>query len=366
MGNVMRTAASYTWRSFTTVLLGIAGRMPKLEFLVYEITDACNSRCAHCNIWETKASKDMLNTDEIKEVFSRGDFKDVKELIITGGEPVLRHDILECLLAIRQYVSPHAIFSFSTNALMPERVLEVVNGCLGEGMRLVVGVSLDGIGDEHDRVRGVEGNFKKVIYLLEELLAMKKKNNLDDRLSVTVGYTFSRKTCDSMRDVRSYVQSLGLRFLPQAYEEFSYYSNTSGTKEKFWDEGLIKAIEELSPSFQKEVLLKIARKDEISFRCSSLKNFLLLRCNGDVTPCLRYSHIKIGNLRDQSFQEIWTGEKAKEARSTIHDCKGCSNTWATGWSLRYWMPPFFRILSEVVIKKQLARIRNIGGEKACS
>ncbi len=347
----LKAAIGYGGRSLKTLAAKSMKRPVSVEYIVYEITDECNSRCKHCNIWK-KPGGGSMTSDEIENVFGSGCFRDVRELIVTGGEPVLRPDIEENLLAIRRHIHPDALVSFSTNGLLPERVLKTVERCLGSGMKMVVGVSLDGIGPRHDTVRGVKGNFEKVDYLLNKLLELREKNV---NLSVTVGYTLAPWTFENLEEVGRYAGARGMNFLPQMYEEFSYYGNTGRNKGVYTPE-MFDAVKAFPESFQKEVILMGMRNEGIRYRCASMRNFFLMRCNGDVSPCLKFGDIRVGNLRDAPFSEVWNGTCAKEARALVDGCAGCSNTWATGWSMKYWVPPFVKTLGKAVIKKHVARM----------
>ncbi len=352
----LKAAIGYGRKSLKTLAANSMKRPVKVEYIVYEITDECNSRCKHCNIWKMQPGGDSLTSKEIERVFGSGCFKDVRELIVTGGEPVLRPDIEENLLAVQKHIRPDALVSFSTNGLLPERVLGTVERCLESGMNMVVGVSLDGIGKHHDTVRGVKGNFEKVDYLLKKLLELRKKRG---NLSVTVGYTLAPWTFENLEEVRIYAKSCGMNFLPQMYEEFAYYGNTDRKKGVYTGE-MFDAVKAFPESFQKEVILKGMRNESLRYRCASMRNFFLMRCNGDVSPCLKFGDIRVGNLREEPFHEIWNGPRAKDARELVDKCAGCSNTWATGWSMRYWVPPFVKTLSKTVIKKHIARVRTPG------
>ncbi|MBF0424574.1 MAG: radical SAM protein [Magnetococcales bacterium] len=362
----LKAFGNFVVRSSRTAVLEPLHQLPKLEHLVYEVTDRCNSKCVHCNIWQNKGTGDMSDA-EIERIFSSGAFRHLNDVIITGGEPVLRSGIVANMAAIHGNVTPDAQFSLSTNGLLPERVLEATRKCLERGMRLIVGVSLDGLNERHDAARGVKGNFGKVDGLLKSLIRMREESG-NDKLTVTVGYTLSPKTAGNLNEVADYVCNLGLRFLPQMFEEFEYYSNSAPGNFSYFADGtedaresaqvMLKALETIPPSFQKELFLTLLDRGQFPFKCASLRSFFLLRSNGDVTPCLRYSETRIGNLRETPLEEIWHSKKMEEARVMVDNCRGCSNTWATGWSMRYWMPPFFRLLAAATIKKRL------GGRRA--
>jgi molybdenum cofactor biosynthesis enzyme MoaA len=58
-----------------------------------EVTDACNSRCIHCNIWKKERTTNQLTVDEYRDFFNDPYLSDINEVIISGGEPMMRKDI---------------------------------------------------------------------------------------------------------------------------------------------------------------------------------------------------------------------------------------------------------------------------------
>jgi MoaA/NifB/PqqE/SkfB family radical SAM enzyme len=388
-------AMDYTWRTLKTALMRATWlppdtdlpveHLPKVIGVVFEVYDGCNSKCQSCNIWQVKPTKNLLTISEIKAIFSDTLFDHIEDVIITGGEPSIRDDLDELVLAIHT-VRPKATISLSTNGLIPERVLKAVNLAMTNNLDLVVGVSLDAVGEEHDRLRGVPGNFRKVDYLLHELVSIGRK--YPGKLRVTVGQTLYPESVDKVDELKAYVRKLGVNLMPQIYEEFTYYSNTEETRSalKFpihiegavghhlsdqssdtsrYKKDPMSILRSFPPSPQNEIMLKALRTNKPIMRatkvsrnfCSSMNTFFLLRANGDITPCLRWSHIRMGNIRDVSPSEVWRSQAVRSGRKLVRECSGCSNTWATGWSAKYWFPQFFGVFLLALIKKKFTQRR---------
>lgn len=333
-----------TIRGVKNLVLRAMDKPLKPRLLVFEVTDACNSRCIHCDIWRKPPTKDMLTCQEIEEMINDDLFTDLKAILITGGEPVLRRDLEEIILAMHR-AAPRAIMLLSTNGLLPQRVVNVVKFALEHDICIDVGVSLDGIGKEHDKIRGVKGNFDKVDRLLRELVVL--RDNHEDKISVTVGITLSELTTHSFGEVRAYAERLNANFMAQLYDEAEFYRHDNvdydnalpSNLRQLPKDDLIKAIQSLPLSLHHEVLVKAIMGKTIKFSCFSLYTFCLLRCNGDIAPCLRFANTKAGNVREQSPSQIWNSSATKEARKMIKDCKGCLNTWAVGESYQaYYLP----------------------------
>jgi len=228
-----------------------------------------------------------------------------------------------------------------------------VSAALKNGVKIDVGVSLDGVGEHHDQIRGVEGNFKKVDYLINKLNELKQ--GCDKCFSIVAGLTLHPLTINYIQEVKDYTQKMGIEFLVQLYDEAPYYHNVGKTSENKeldqYTQKMIQAVADLKSSYHNELLIKIMRDKIIKFDCFTMRTFFILRSNGDVMPCLRMCDVMAGNVRKSTPSQIWLGNKASEVRKMIKNCQGCANTWATDWSVRCNPFPFMGIFSNVLKKK---------------
>jgi hypothetical protein len=58
------------------------------------------------------------------------------------------------------------------------------------------------------------------------------------------------------------------------------------------------------------------------FACRELRDLLYFLPNGNIVRC-GLDHRPIGNVRENTFDEIWFGEGIKEFRKRVSDCPGC-------------------------------------------
>ena len=65
----------------------------------FPITDNCNSKCVMCNVWKDNAENE-LTPNKIGEILGRSEFSKVRHLGISGGEPTLREDLVQCVQVI--------------------------------------------------------------------------------------------------------------------------------------------------------------------------------------------------------------------------------------------------------------------------
>jgi len=329
------------------------GKLPAVKYLTWEITDACNSKCQTCNIWKHGKSPDVLTFEEIKKVFSDPLFKDLEVLLITGGEAVLRDDLLDILLFAHEKM-PKARPTISTNGLLPDRVLGVVKAMLEKGLCIDVGISLDGVGEHHDMVRGVPGNFKKTEYLIDQLAILKKQYG--DKLGYVAGQTLHPLTLPYIDETQKYAKEKNLSYFVQLYDEAPYYHNEGSTKiSDEQNKQMIEKVCQQEPSFHNETLLTILKNKIIKFDCFTMRSFFILRANGDVMPCLRLCDIKIGNVRETAPSEIWRSKAAQDTRKKVRSCMGCANTWATDWSCQSNPVPFVKELTAAFFKYHFSK-----------
>lgn len=88
-----------TITGFKNLILRSTSEVLKPTQIVYMVTDRCNSRCVHCNIWRKEPTKNPLSSREVEQVFSDDLFEDVKYVLCTGGEPAVRNDLQDIILS---------------------------------------------------------------------------------------------------------------------------------------------------------------------------------------------------------------------------------------------------------------------------
>jgi len=302
------------------------GETLKPRWVVFVVTERCNSRCTHCSIWKTGEVKQPLTAREIEDTFKDPLFSETSYIQVSGGEPTTRGDLDEVILAIHRAV-PKATIQISTNALLPDRALKVVKKALQAGINLYIGISLDGLNEEHDKIRGIKGNFKKADYLLRELVKMKEAYS--GKLTISAGIVISDLTLKSVEPVRRYAEELGIELTEAWYNVSSFYGNMGEHK---FSSNLTRSIKSQPPSPIKDLWLKELKGESIKFPCFAMNTFCVLKANGDIVPCLNYYNESAGNVREQTPTEVWHCMQMKKIRNTVKDCRGCLNSWGAGWS----------------------------------
>jgi MoaA/NifB/PqqE/SkfB family radical SAM enzyme len=132
------------------------------------VNDICNAECQMCNIWKQMPER-VVSPDELREILEDNLFTELNYVGVSGGEPTLRSDLPELYEAIAT-ARPDVSTGIITNGLVPDVVIDRVEKsgyvCADHGVDFGVMVSLDGVGEVHDRVRGTEGAFENSVSVL--------------------------------------------------------------------------------------------------------------------------------------------------------------------------------------------------------
>lgn len=319
-----------------------SGKILKPRRIVLMVTDLCNSRCSHCNIWQQKSTPNLLTPQEIEKIFSDTLFKDIESVIGTGGEATTRPDLEEYYLSLHRAL-PKATLQLSTNALLPEKALNLAKLMVQNNINFEVGVSLDGIGRRHDEIRGRNGNFEKANWLLEKLVELRKK--YPNKLAIASSITISDLTVDSILEVRNYSRKLDIDIVEAWYNTSSFYKNQSESDKSKTKEKIKRVVESQPTSPIRSKWLDWLDGKTIKFSCYACNTFCVIKCNGDIVPCLTHWDSVMGNLREQSASEIWFSGQAGRVRQIVKNCPGCLNSWGFNWSLK---DSYYKILFFII------------------
>src|SRR3989344_1139587 len=132
-------------------------------YMIFEPTSICNARCSFCYNWETVTdSKNEMTLEQI-EKFTKTMNNKLLTLALSGGAPFLRQDLVAVIKIFKKNCDMNHL-AIPTNAIRSEHIYKSVNAILRvHDKSFVVLLSLDGVGEDHDKIRGVKGNFDKLM-----------------------------------------------------------------------------------------------------------------------------------------------------------------------------------------------------------
>ncbi|MDE1762263.1 MAG: radical SAM protein [Candidatus Micrarchaeota archaeon] len=307
-------------------------RLDRPYKLNFAITMWCQSRCMTCNIWQLRP-KGELTIDEIRE-FARKNTS-FRWIGLTGGEPFLRSDIVEIVKAFKENSKGLYLLTMPTNSLCnQETVVKKLAQILELGIpKVVITLSLDGHRELHDKVRGVQGNYDKVISMYKALTELRKTHK---NLSFVFGYTISKINEGQFQRTYDEVK----REIPQiTYNDFhinvaqlsnNYYHNTDDSIVA--DRGIaLGELENIFKNSSAEItpmkiierqflrgLIEFVRTGEAPRKCRSLDASLFMDNMGNIYPSIMWDR-KVANLREIGYDlsKVWNGEDASQIRSII-------------------------------------------------
>jgi len=339
----LRTIYNVTKNTIFSIPLNL-GLPTKPKYLWFGTTDKCNSRCKTCNIWKQSPTlpSELISLGDLRRCLKNPLMSKIKYILNSGGESTLIN--LENYLLIEHTALPKAILQISSNALLPERLASIVQYAMNINVKhLDVGLSIDGIGKAHDSVRGVNGNFKKLEIAIK--LLNKLKQEYPHRIFLTLGSTLTDVTAKEAKNLYTYSKNIGIPFMWHWFNSSSFYKN-----ENRKDINISDVIRDyptknlyMDSWYQSLITGKIPK-----FKCRALNTFMVIKCNGDIVPCLSRWSKPIGNIKKESISDIWCSNSAYEEIDKIKKCPGCLNSWGWSWSVN---ETFYPILSDIIKRK---------------
>ncbi len=121
---------------------------PSLRYLELQITDACNLRCKHCYIGD--AGRNELSPTQVKNILQEFERMQGLRVMITGGEPLLHGKFDEINEMLPDFFLRKVLF---TNGLLLKK--DVIGALTVDEIQ----VSIDGLEEAHDHIRGI-GSYK--------------------------------------------------------------------------------------------------------------------------------------------------------------------------------------------------------------
>ncbi len=284
---------------------------------VIAVTYRCDSRCNMCNIWKLPPGREM-GPEEYKRVPAS-----LNDVNLTGGEPFLREDIVEIAGTIYDRCRAPRIV-ISTNGFQHRRIVHAAPALMKIGRRVGIAVSLDGIGEMHDKIRGIEGGFDKVIETLKQLGKLGYKN-------VRVAFTAQRENVKHLGAVYDLSRQFGFQFTTSVAQNSDFYFSTDENQKvepgKLRDEMRYVMRKELLSTSPKRWLRSyfysgVLQYNDMGSRvlgCRAGRDSFFLDPEGNLFPCLTLEK-KMGNILEHSFDDIWNGETAGRARKAVDVC----------------------------------------------
>jgi len=315
---------------------------PPIRSLSLAVAQKCNLGCTYCYAQEGSfggAPKEM--PEEVAERSVELLFSDVQpgervNLSFLGGEPLTNRDLLqratEAALRIGRSKGVTVGFSITTNGTL----LSPADGEFFEDYGFAVTISLDGIGEEHDRLRPFKsgrGSYNRIINNVAPLLAMQRRMQVSARVTVTPKNLHLPETLDEFIDMGFH--SVG--FSPML-------SSPTGRDAMDADalEVMLAQMISCGEEFERRVvsqqrypftnmvnaMTEIHKGTHRPYPCGAGAGYLGVSATGDLFACHRFVDDPSGSMGsvfegvDEQRQQQWLTERH------VHRQEPCSSCWA--------------------------------------
>jgi len=318
---------------------------------VWFLTFRCTSRCGTCTVWKRpKNDKPELTLEEWKRIADKLISRGMESVEIFGGDVLLRKDILFELIKYLKQKHLTVYMPTNCNLLDEETAAKLVESGADK-----LYLSTDGVGNEHDIVRGVDGTFNRVSHALHYL---KQARGAKKYPRLVCNTTVSKFNIDFLEDIAGFAVSAGYDELHYEYvgemteEQISnscidglrptpYYVRQEETvllnKQKAKE--LKQTLNNIKNKFRIKIPIKTINIEMLSEddlikgsvpvkKCYVERNEVSIDPYGNVIICPFINNYVLGNLKREDFKNIWNNKKHKRFRELqnngrIEICKHC-------------------------------------------
>lgn len=354
---------AFSWQQFLRHLLSFCassfiarGIAPYPINITFDLTYTCNLSCDFCFLsfipnFRSQMRQDVMSFAEIKSIIESARGRNTS-FFLTGGEPLLREGFADIVQVIKDNGFRCGIF---TNAILLNSQIakKLVHSKLD-----YLFFSLDGPKEIHDALRGKAGSFEQTCANIKHMLDIRTKHSnprvimnsliLDKNITylntlVDIGsalgidcLAFDFLTFFTRTDFDLHRQRFHSLFL---HDDFLSLVWVKDFQDACFSE-VAQAVQKVR-AYAKKKKLKIFFKPDLNnqeikqwfregfyFKRTCIYPWNVLRVSpcGDVYPCASY-YIKMGNVRNNTIEEIWNNKKFTDFRNVLRKEKalpGCN------------------------------------------
>lgn len=293
-------------------------------FIGFLLSERCNARCLHCNIWQNRGQEDSPSAEQWNRVLTDlRSWLGPVHVVFSGGEALLKPwavDVVSHATRLGLFVE-HLTHGFWDDQTRIERLALC-------GLDRIT-ISLDGLGEVHDRIRGRANFFKKTSTTIDTLQRLREARGLP--YTIRLKNVLMSHNLDEAERVARFASRPGTEVFYQAIEQnyntaedprwFEHSENWPKDPEKavavvkrlvaLKAEGLhiansVAQLEAMIPYFQDPDRFRVSIQSHSAHErralCSAL-TMMQFQSNGDVTVCS--SQRPAGNIKHTPIRRIW-------------------------------------------------------------
>jgi Predicted Fe-S oxidoreductases len=285
------------------------------------VTYRCNAKCNMCDCFKYPTQPEEEISLEIMKRLPEMAFTN-----ITGGEPFIRQDIKDIVRELSKKTNRIVI---STNGYFSDRILELSDEFPKVGIR----ISIEGLPESNDAIRGLKDGFMKSYGTLTELVRRGHKD-------VGFGMTIQDMNAHDLIKLYKISDQLGMEFATTALHNSFYFRKSDNQIQD--REKVARALEELinrllqssSPkkwfrAYFNHGLINYIYGNKRYLPCEMGSNGFFVDPFGDVLPCNGMTEKQsMGNLNEKTWDEVWHSRQADQVRQNVKNCP--KNCWMIG------------------------------------
>lgn len=306
------------------------------------VTNQCNARCVMCNIWQYGVSGETdLSLEQYDDILGNPLLKNVVTVNLSGGEALLRKDILDLVCLIFHKLPGIKRLFIATNGLASgptvnkiEQILKLMCDLFPEKPpQLYVQVSYDGVSDVHDKIRGPNAHIR-VTKTLDQLIELRKKYK---NLGLGAGCVVQPLNLTELDLVKAYLKEKEIDYIfPIVCTNGNYYKNESEDGVIHFSPEEIRQVKQFYSRMVKyegrlgrKVLywdfLRILNGLESKRGCPIMREALIIEPDGRIMPCLNSEELSYGNAVNEDIEQVWSSNHTKTIMEEIkaEKCKTC-------------------------------------------
>ena len=291
-----------------------------MDFAVI-LTYRCNSKCSMCYIWQNPTlPKEEVSLETLEKIPSGIDY-----LNLTGGEPTLREDLMDVV----DLLYPKAMqLEISSNGLYPERIEPIIKKYPDVKIRF----SLEGFETTNNQIRGEDDGFNRKT---RGLLHLKELGGTDLGFAITI----QDDNLQDLVELFRYAEKNGFEMATSTlHNGFQFHKSDNVLYDRLkvarHIEGLIH--EQLKTYNVKNWFRAYLNLGLISktlghprlLRCTAATDFAFIDPWSEMYACNVRPGLKLGNLAEQSWDEIFNNPRMQAIRQNVYQCQ--QNCWMVG------------------------------------
>ena len=285
------------------------------------VTYRCNARCTMCNRYKAPSRPDEEISIETIKKLPKMYFTN-----ITGGEPFIREDLPEI---VRELYKKSDRIVISTNGFFTDRIIKLCEEFPNVGIR----ISIEGLEQTNNEIRGLNDGFNKGYSTLKKLVEMKHPD-------VGFGMTVQDKNAKDLVALYDLSNEMGMEFATASLHNSFYFVEAKNIIHdrpmvaKEFENLINKLLASNSPkkwfrAYFNHGLINYIYGQKRLLPCDMAFDTFFIDPYGDVMPCNGTKCKQVmGNLNEQSWNELWNSEKAEKVRNSVRHCS--RNCWMIG------------------------------------